>query len=320
MAGDPTLPDRAAHRRPVTVDPLTGDPVDVGGVELRELVPRVLSVPVRRGADFATAEDAVQEALIRALSAWGDELVGGLTTRQIAQAYLVPEPTMAQRISRAKRIVSEAGVAAGFGRRPGDVRRTAASGTQGSSRRESTSHTLRSRAISSASTRRKRRSPRSMPMRRGSRRPTGSRSWSGTTSCSGSPTRRSSGSTVRSPRRGRRRVCRTGGLGRGRRTRPAARSGRRVPPRKERRPSTRRPPLRRRSWQRTQPRRTRPPDAPSRAAQPAPATLQMTWIAGAAATIGRGTRNQKILNDDAVLNSGAVCPARSVIVVAGMNL
>ena len=158
-------------------------------VELRELVPRVLSVLVRRGADFATAEDAVQEALIRALAAWGDEppveptgwlitvawrsfldmtrseasrrdrearfdteppsgsiptaddtlhlyflcahpdltpssavaltlrAVGGLTTRQIAQAYLVPEATMAQRISRAKRIVGQAGVD-----RPGDVR------------------------------------------------------------------------------------------------------------------------------------------------------------------------------------------------------
>ena len=43
--------------------------------------------------------------------------VGGLTTRQIAQAYLVPEPTMAQRISRAKRTVARAGVD-----RPGDVR------------------------------------------------------------------------------------------------------------------------------------------------------------------------------------------------------
>ncbi len=158
-------------------------------VELRELVPRVLSVLVRRGADFATAEDAVQEALIRALSTWeggrpsdptawlitvawrafldmtrsdtarrarevrvdteapagavasaDDTLrlyflcahpdltpssavaltlraVGGLTTRQIAQAYLVPESTMAQRISRAKRTVSRAGVD-----RPGDVR------------------------------------------------------------------------------------------------------------------------------------------------------------------------------------------------------
>ena len=158
------------------------------GVELRELAPAVLSVLVRRGADFATAEDAVQEALIRALSAWENGLpadptgwlitvawrvfldmtrsdtarrdrevrfdieppagaipsaddslrlyflcahpdltsssavaltlraVGGLTTRQIAQAYLVPEATMAQRISRAKRIVSQTGVD-----RPGDV-------------------------------------------------------------------------------------------------------------------------------------------------------------------------------------------------------
>ena len=158
------------------------------GVQLRELVPQVLSVLVRRGADFATAEDAVQEALIRALSTWDDWLpsdpkawlitvawrafldlarsetarrdrevrydtgpptgevsstddtlhlyfmcahpdltpssavaltlraVGGLTTRQIAAAYLVPEGTMAQRISRAKRTVASAGVD-----RPGDV-------------------------------------------------------------------------------------------------------------------------------------------------------------------------------------------------------
>ncbi|MEV4319416.1 DUF6596 domain-containing protein [Actinocrispum sp. NPDC049592] len=145
---------------------------------LRELVPAVIGVLVRRGADFASAEDAVQEALIRALAAWPDDpprdpkawlvaaawrkfidaaraetsrrgrevavdaeppagpvpgqdetlqlyflcahpslppasavaltlrAVGGLTTRQIAQAYLVPEATMAQRISRAKRTVS----------------------------------------------------------------------------------------------------------------------------------------------------------------------------------------------------------------------
>jgi predicted RNA polymerase sigma factor len=33
-----------------------------------------------------------------------------LTTRQIARAYLVPERTMAQRISRAKHTVSRAGV------------------------------------------------------------------------------------------------------------------------------------------------------------------------------------------------------------------
>jgi predicted RNA polymerase sigma factor len=172
---------------------LTVDPLTVDQVELRGLVPRVLSVLVRRGADFATAEDAVQEALIRALSAWGDELpadptgwlitvawrafidmtrsdaarrdrelrsdteppadaipsaddtlrlyflcahpdltsssavaltlraVGGLTTRQMAQAYLVPEPTMAQRISRAKRVVVQAGVGQAGVDRPGDV-------------------------------------------------------------------------------------------------------------------------------------------------------------------------------------------------------
>ena len=43
--------------------------------------------------------------------------VGGLTTRQIAQAYLAPESTMAQRISRAKRTVGRAGLD-----RPGEVR------------------------------------------------------------------------------------------------------------------------------------------------------------------------------------------------------
>src|SRR5437868_5742624 len=178
MAGGPTLPGPSVHRHRVSEH----------DVELRELVPRVLSVLVGRGADFATAEDAVQEALVRALSAWADEepadptgwlvtvawrafidmtrsdaarrdrevrfdteppagavpsaddtlhlyflcahpdltsssavaltlrAVGGLTTRQIAQAYLVPEPTMAQRISRAKRTVSRAGL-----ERPGDV-------------------------------------------------------------------------------------------------------------------------------------------------------------------------------------------------------
>ncbi|HLR94662.1 MAG TPA: DUF6596 domain-containing protein [Jiangellaceae bacterium] len=145
---------------------------------LRELIPAVIDVLVRRGADFATAEDAVQEALLRALETWPDNppedpkawmvtvawrkfldvtraessrrarelrvqaepapgpaehdadtlglyflcahpsltpgsavaltlrAVGGLTTRQIAQAYMVPEATMAQRISRAKRTVS----------------------------------------------------------------------------------------------------------------------------------------------------------------------------------------------------------------------
>src|SRR5262249_12030828 len=139
----------------------------------------VIGILVRRGADFAAAEDAVQEALVEAVRVWPDDpprdpkgwlvtvawrkyidavradtsrrrreekveaepapdagaaqddtlqlyflcappsltpasavaltlrAVGGLTTRQIAQAYLVPEATMAQRISRAKRTVSD---------------------------------------------------------------------------------------------------------------------------------------------------------------------------------------------------------------------
>jgi RNA polymerase sigma factor (sigma-70 family) len=145
---------------------------------VRELVPEVIGVLVRRGAGFVAAEDAVQDALLAGLEVWpadppkdpkgwlvttawrrfvdaarsdaartarerrmdaeprpgaamarDDTLelylrcahpsltsasavaltlraVGGLTTRQIAEAYLVPEATMAQRISRAKRIVS----------------------------------------------------------------------------------------------------------------------------------------------------------------------------------------------------------------------
>ncbi|MET8980126.1 DUF6596 domain-containing protein [Streptomyces sp. NPDC004539] len=155
---------------------------------LRRLTPGVLAVLVRRGADFAAAEDAVQDALVEAVRVWPDDpprdakgwlvtvawrkfldqarseasrrrredradeepapgptpsaddtlqlyflcahpsltpasavaltlrAVGGLTTRQIAQAYLVPEATMAQRISRAKRTVSDARFD-----RPGDV-------------------------------------------------------------------------------------------------------------------------------------------------------------------------------------------------------
>jgi RNA polymerase sigma factor (sigma-70 family) len=144
---------------------------------LRTLTPAVIGILVRRGAGFAAAEDAVQDALVEAVRGWpGDpprdptgwlvtvawrkfldatrtdvsrrhreeraegeptagpgnaaddtlqlyflcahpsltpasavaltlRAVGGLTTRQIAQAYLVPEATMAQRISRAKRTV-----------------------------------------------------------------------------------------------------------------------------------------------------------------------------------------------------------------------
>jgi RNA polymerase sigma factor (sigma-70 family) len=162
------------------------DPFDEA--TLRPLVPAVIGVLVRRGADFATAEDAVQEALVEAVRTWpadpprdpkawlvtvawrrfldlvrsesarqrrevavdlepepgpsedADDTLGvfflcahpaltpasavaltlravaGLTTKQVAEAYLVPEATMAQRISRAKRTVS--GLAFD---RPGDL-------------------------------------------------------------------------------------------------------------------------------------------------------------------------------------------------------
>lgn len=165
--------------------------VDEG--RLRDLIPGVLAALLHRGAGFAAAEDAVQEALVQAWQTWSDQppddpkgwliatawrrfldhtrsdvarrdrelrvarqhdsggqadpapavddtlqlyflcahpsltpssavaltlrAVGGLTTRQIAQAYLVPEATMAQRISRAKRTVSTVRLD-----RPGDLR------------------------------------------------------------------------------------------------------------------------------------------------------------------------------------------------------
>lgn len=151
---------------------------------LRQLAPRALGVVARRYGDFADAEDAVQEALLAASTAWprdgrpdnplawlvrvagrrmantyraedarrrredlaaswsrarpgpssgrDDRLtvmfmcchpaltpssaipltlraVGGLSTRQIAGAFLVPEATMAQRISRAKSKIKAAG-------------------------------------------------------------------------------------------------------------------------------------------------------------------------------------------------------------------
>lgn len=161
---------------------------EVDGLLLRSLTPSILAILVRRGADFAAAEDAVQDALVEAVRVWPDDpprdpkgwlvtvawrrfldatrsdtarrrreermdeeplpgpaqdvddtlrlyflcahpslspssavaltlrAVGGLTTRQIAQAYLVPEATMAQRISRAKRTVADVRLD-----QPGDV-------------------------------------------------------------------------------------------------------------------------------------------------------------------------------------------------------
>ena len=158
---------------------------------LREVAPQVLGVVARRFRDFASAEDAVQEAMLAAFLQWPKEgvpenprgwlirvasrrmadmarseiarrqretaitaeeepamepveeieaemdpedtlillfmcchsalsassaialtlrAVGGLTTAEIANAFLVPEATMAQRISRAKQAVRASGV------------------------------------------------------------------------------------------------------------------------------------------------------------------------------------------------------------------
>lgn len=150
---------------------------------LRELAPRVLGVLVRRHGSFDLCEDAVQEALLAAATAWPSDgipdnptgwlittasrrlvetwrndaarrrreerygltaappgpvpevddtltlfflcchpaltapsqvaltlrAVGGLSTAEIARALLVPEPTLAQRISRAKARIKAAG-------------------------------------------------------------------------------------------------------------------------------------------------------------------------------------------------------------------
>ncbi|MBL8754455.1 MAG: RNA polymerase sigma factor [Planctomycetes bacterium] len=156
--------------------------------QLRELAPRVLGAVVRRHRDFTVAEDAVQEAMLAAVTTWPGQgvpanpggwlfavacrrladatdadrararreanvaaaaattspppelpdglvdetlqmlflcchpaltdasavalvlrAVGGLTTAAIARAFLVPEATMAQRISRAKAAIADAG-------------------------------------------------------------------------------------------------------------------------------------------------------------------------------------------------------------------
>ena len=50
---------------------MTADAVDEA--QLRDLIPGVLAALVHRGADFATAEDAVQEALVRAVETWPNQ-------------------------------------------------------------------------------------------------------------------------------------------------------------------------------------------------------------------------------------------------------
>ena len=82
----------------------------------RELVARVLepdvAVPVEEDDTLALFFMCVHPALTPASSiALTLRAVGGLTTAEIAKAFMVPEATMAQRISRAKRTITESGVA-----------------------------------------------------------------------------------------------------------------------------------------------------------------------------------------------------------------
>ena len=61
----------------IEVRPFLETPPNMSDVTMdqlvRELVPQVLGILVRRGADFAAAEDAVQEALVEAVRRWPDE-------------------------------------------------------------------------------------------------------------------------------------------------------------------------------------------------------------------------------------------------------
>src|SRR5437588_309112 len=61
MAGGSAVPGRLAHGHRVN-EPL-----------LRDLVPAVIGVLVQRGADFAAAEDAGQDALVEAVRVWPDD-------------------------------------------------------------------------------------------------------------------------------------------------------------------------------------------------------------------------------------------------------
>src|SRR5690606_25519838 len=65
VAGAAPVPDAPAHDHGVSL------PVEE--VLLRNLTPDVLGVLVRRGADFAAAEDAVQDALVEAIRVWPDD-------------------------------------------------------------------------------------------------------------------------------------------------------------------------------------------------------------------------------------------------------
>src|SRR5947207_16019775 len=65
MARGTPVPDRALQHHGVTSR--------VNEILLRTLTPTVIGILGRRGADFAAAEDAVQDALVEAVRVWPDD-------------------------------------------------------------------------------------------------------------------------------------------------------------------------------------------------------------------------------------------------------
>ncbi len=78
--------------------------------QLRDLIPGVLAALVHRGADFVTAEDAVQEALVRAWETWPsrqpDDPKGWLITTAWRRFLDVTRSDVARR-SREVRVSTE---------------------------------------------------------------------------------------------------------------------------------------------------------------------------------------------------------------------
>jgi RNA polymerase sigma factor (sigma-70 family) len=89
----------AARRRRETTAMREADEVDAGPAETAEEDPLILL--------FMCCHPALTRPSAIALTL---RAVGGLTTKEIASAFLVPEATMAQRISRAKQTIKSSGV------------------------------------------------------------------------------------------------------------------------------------------------------------------------------------------------------------------